>query len=120
MAVLVVAGAQIRALEEAQFERFVHRLAKHLRQSFGDELNHRSDEELLAAVRRFSNTAKLFGIELQDDLRRYAELSAKYGDRMHEDRRYPWIGRVLTSNSMSGTAKMDMLDWLELQIPPAG
>jgi hypothetical protein len=118
--VLVIGGAQIRALEEAQVERFMHRLAKHLRQSFGDELNHRSDEELLAAARRFCDTAKLFGIELQDDLRRYAEFSVKYGHRMHGDRRYPWIGRVLTSNDISGTAKMDMLDWLELQIPPAG
>jgi len=117
---LVVGGAQIRALEEAQIECFMHRLAKHLRQTFGDELNHRSDAELLAAARRSCDTATLFGIELQDDLRRYAEFSVKYGDRMHEDRRYPWIGRVLTSSGISGTGKMDMLDWLELQIPPVG
>ena len=117
---LVIGGGQIRALEEAQIERFMYWLSKHLRHSFGDELNHRSDEDLLAAVRHFCDTAKLFGIELQDDLRRYAELSIKYGDRMYEDPRHPRIGRVLTSNGISGTAKMDMLDWLELQIPPAG
>lgn len=117
---LVVADAQIRALERAQIDYFVHRLAKHLRLSFRDALNNRSDEELLATAQLYSDTARLFGIELEDDVRRYAELAVKYGHRMHEDQRYPWIGPVLAADGVSGTAKMDTLDWLELQIAPAG
>jgi hypothetical protein len=114
--VLVVGAGQIRALEAARLNSFVHQLAKHLRLSFGDALKKESDEELLATARFCCDAAKPFGIELQDDVRRYAEFVVKYGHRMHEDQRHPWIGRVLTAHGLSGTDKMNTLDNLELQI----
>lgn len=117
---LVIRRQQLQALESAQRRRFILQLAKHLRRSFPDRLKNHSEEDLLSTTEFCCDAAKHFGIELQDDVRRYAELVIQYGRRMHEDQRYPWIGRVLASHGLSGTDKMDTLDNLELQVAGSG
>jgi len=115
MAVLVIRTEQMRTLEEAQENRFVRYLAAHLRLTIGDNLKKLNDEDSLATARFCCKSAHRYGIEIEDDVRRFAEFVIKYGRGMDEDQRYPWIGQVLTREGISGADKMNILDHLELQ-----
>lgn len=110
---LEIRPTQIQAFEEAQWRRFVHGLAGHLRGTFADKLETLDDDGLLEFVRFCCAWAGRYGIELDCDVRRFAEFAVLYGRRMDEE--YAWIGEVLGRDDLSGTEKMDMLDTLEPQ-----
>ena len=105
--------AQVDSMSQAATQGFERRLAEHLRTSFGEHLAPLNDERLAAAVSACRQKAQGHGIDLENDVRRYAEFAVSYGLAMDGDEKVAWIGAVLRMEDMSGTERMDLLDVIE-------
>lgn len=105
--------AQVNAMSEAVAQGFERRLFAHLRETFGERLAPLHDERLASAVRACCEKAHGHGIDLEDDVRRYAEFAVIYGLAMDSDEKVAWIGAVLRMEDLSGTERMNVLDAIE-------
>ena len=105
--------AQVDSMSQASARGFERRLAEHLRTSFGERLVTLDDERLAAAVSACRKKAQGHGIDLENDVRRYAEYAVSYGLAMDGDETVAWIGAVLRMEELSGTERMDLLDAIE-------
>ncbi len=112
---LNISEAQMGQFTQLLRGRFERRLAGHLRERFPEKLATVADDRLLPAVHYFCDQASGHGIELENDVRRFAELMLSYGRGMASDAQYPWIGQTLRQEGLSGTEKVDLLDILELE-----
>ena len=105
--------AQIGAMSQAATVDFERRLAEHLREAFSERLAPLSDERLGLAVRACCEKAQSHRIELENDVRRYAEFAVTYGLAMDADEKVAWIGAVLRIEDLTGTERMNLLDVIE-------
>lgn len=101
-----------RAYMRGQFEQ---RLVKHLREKFPDRTKDFPDESLRVVVQNSVKKAESYGIEYENDLRRFIEYWMIYGNQMDIQEETRWIGDTLRRHDLDGTAKMDLIDSRELQ-----
>jgi len=108
--------AQLDAISARLRADFEDRLQRHLCESYPDTIGAMPPAVRLASVRLWIGRAEGYGIVLQDDIRRFAELWAGHGDSMETDPERPWIGTTLRRSDLDGTEKMDLLDALETSV----
>lgn len=104
---------QVSSMSRAATQGFERRLVAHLRAAFAERLAPLGDERLASAVRVCREQAQGHGIDLENDVRRYAEFAVSYGLAMEGDEKLEWIGAVLRMEDLSGTERMDLLDAIE-------
>ena len=121
---LLIRDSQIAALEEASFERFIGRMLPHLRERFPAPLTATTDADVCALLRQETLRAESFGVQDQNDIRRFLEYVVEYGRGFGETAGTEWAGRILRGPG-TGTDKMDRVDQhvtfvLDLKQPDVG
>jgi hypothetical protein len=112
---LVIRRAQMDVLRTYMRGQFEQRMVKHLRERFPDRTQDCPDDSLRVVVRNSVKHAESYGIESEEDLRRFLEYVMIYGEQLDRREDTRWIGETLRRHDLDGTAKMDLLDSGELQ-----
>ena len=102
---LVVRSETLRQFAAAQTARANDDLDRYLRQRFPDLLGARSEGEVLDLVQTVRIKAKLFGIEREDNVATFLDLTIMYP-------RFPdaaWSRDILASDKLNGPDKMALL-----------
>ncbi len=113
---LILRKEQIDALKAAMRRRFEIRMVEHIRQTFPDHTKNVSDEKIHYAVQEITRKAEGFGIEFEDDIRRFIEYIVIYGTQLDVKEETLWMANILRCDNLNGTTKMDMIDDYELQL----
>jgi hypothetical protein len=93
------------AMMDGQFEQ---RMTDHLRATFPDETRGHTDGELAARIRDGIASAGRHGVLGESDVQRYLEYTLIYGADF--DRTVPWAARILATEGVSGSKKMEWID----------
>ncbi|WP_418315617.1 hypothetical protein [Piscinibacter sakaiensis] len=117
---LSITATQMRQLGTSSRDRFIRSMAAHLRDKFGERASSVPDERLHEQIGLAIKHAKTFGIEYEDDLRRYLEYMAIYGAPLEQSQKAPWIGKILQDEALTGTRKMDLIGDYELHLLRSG
>ena len=88
----------------------------HIRQAFPDRINDASDTLIVNFVRECSKKAERFGIEYEEDIRRFIEYSILYGVQFDTNTQTEWLGNILRQSDLDGTTRMNMIDEMDLQL----
>jgi hypothetical protein len=96
-------------------EQFEECLVTHLQEKFPERTQDFSDDSLRVVVQDSVKQAEGYGIASEEDLRRFLEYVLLYGTQLDRREDTRWIGETLRRPDLDGTAKMDLLDRLELQ-----
>jgi len=92
---LVIRQAQMEALAQPMFERFVRTAVDHVRQHFGAVADALGESELDRGVRHVLGRAARHGVDSERDLLRYVRLAFVFGRDFDVDPALPWAGRIL-------------------------
>ena len=95
--------------------QFEQRIVKHLRKKFPARTQALSDEKIQGVVQTGIKDAESYGIEYENDIRRFIEYLVIYSTQQSTRKETQWIANVLQQDELDGTAKMDRIDDLELQ-----
>ncbi|MFO1350305.1 MAG: hypothetical protein U1F68_06340 [Gammaproteobacteria bacterium] len=96
-------------------DRFETRMVRHLRETFPDRTEKVSNDKLRDVVKAGMQKAEHYGIEFEDDVRRFLEYLVIYGARLDSKPSTRWLGAILRRQDIDGTHKMDLIDAAELQ-----
>lgn len=113
---LSICKKQMEIFSNTMLKRFEYRLLEHLRERFPEQTKDLPDEKILFVVQTGMKKAETFGIIYEDDIRRFIEYLVIYGTRLDIREDFQWIGDILHRDDLNGTAKMDRIDTLELQV----
>ena len=97
---------QFMALSEAMLAGANRRLAEYIRKRFPSKFVATPETELVSLAARVRATARGYGIEREDDIATFMDLTAMYGDKFHRD---PWAASVLDNDAAPGQGKMASL-----------
>jgi hypothetical protein len=112
---LVIRQEQMEVLSAYTRDQFERRMVDHLRTKFPDRTRDLPDERIRLVVQNSTKKAESYGIEYEDDIRRFIEYLVIYGTRLDTREETRWIGEILRRDDLTGTAKMDLIDNRELQ-----
>jgi hypothetical protein len=112
---LTIREEQMQALSGLVLEQYERRMVEHLRATFPDRTKNLQDDRIRAAVQSCVKNANDHGIVYEDDIRRFIEYVVIYGTALDARAETRWIGDILRRDDLDGTAKMDLIDSLELQ-----
>lgn len=115
-----ITAEQMERYSRALMSAFEATMATHLRGRFPALLGNVSDDKLGEAIRFAVKKGNGYGIELQEDLRRFAEFLFAHGGRFDEDPKYASVTSVLRDHALCGTEKMDRIDALEIDLVGRG
>jgi hypothetical protein len=101
-----VRNQQVETLTVSLREQSNARLAVYAKERFPRKFAHSPGEDLSALARRVRKTANLYGIERENDVATFLDLTVMYGDDFHHA---PWATSVLSNEAMHGPDKMAML-----------
>ncbi len=96
--------------------QFEQRMVKHLRATFPNRTKDLPDDRIHTVVQNSIKKAESYGIEYEDDIRRFIEYLVIYGTRLDTREETQWIGDILRRHDLDGTAKMDLIDSRELPV----
>lgn len=113
---LSLSAAQMDRFGAAARERFISRMADHLRGKFSDRAASLADDQLHELIRLGMAQARMHGVEFEDDIRRYLEYMAIYGMPLDQRPQAPWLAEILHDDSHSGSRKMDLIGEYELRL----
>ncbi|CDH44861.1 hypothetical protein [Candidatus Contendibacter odensensis] len=112
---LSIRKEQMEVLSGYMREQFEWRMVKHLREKFPDRTKDLADDKIRVVVQSSMKKAEGYGIEYEDDIRRFLEYLVIYGTRLDVREETQWIGDILRRNDLTGTAKMNLIDSRELE-----
>jgi hypothetical protein len=104
--VLSIKADQMQSLSEAHQRRVDRDLGDYLKLRFPTVFEGRSDEEVQDLSRRVRSVAKAYGIEKENDVATFGDLSVMYGEDFHLQ---PWASDVLACDALHGPDKMTLL-----------
>ena len=107
---LILRKEQMNVLRAYMSEQFEQRMTNHIRETFPDRIKDIPDERIRVVVQNSMKKAESFGIEYEDDIRRFIEFLIIYGIQLDVRQETQWIGDILRRNDLDGTAKMDLID----------
>lgn len=113
---LTIRKEQMDVLSNYMRSRFEQRMVEHLREKFPDRTSDLADEKIRVVVQNSIKKAESYGIEYEDDIRRFIEYLVIYGTQLDVREQTRWIGDILRRNDLDGAAKMDLIDIRELQV----
>jgi hypothetical protein len=113
---LTIRKEQMDVLSTHMRNQFEQRMIKHLRAKFPDRTKDLPDERIGLVVQDSMRKAKGYGVEYEEDIRRFTEYLVIYGMRFDVREETRWIGDILRRKDLSGAAKMDLIDIRELQV----
>ncbi len=112
---LLIRKEQMEVLSAYMREQFEWRMVEHLRATFPDRTRDLPNERIRVVVRDSIRKAESYGIEYEDDIRRFIEYLVIYGLQLDTQAETQWIGDILRRNDLDGTAKMNLIDSRELE-----
>lgn len=108
---------QLSALRQVAVNDFHIRMVQHLRSAFRHVLGDLSEQEMTRMVVHETNSALNFGIDMEDDIRRYLEYFVQC-----KHQHYPatdWSALVLSNPAIDGPTKMDLIEQVGIGQPRA-
>lgn len=81
-------------------------LIDYARKRFPEEFIITADSEMLEFVKRIRSLAGRYGIDREDNVATFLDLSVMYGEDFHES---PWASEVLSTDALHGPDKMALL-----------
>jgi hypothetical protein len=103
---LTIRQEQLDALAASLSRRANVALAGYARRRFPVELGAAPEDELVALADRVRATAMSYGLELENDIATFLDLTVMYGDDFHRSR---WAAKVLADEAVHGPDKMESL-----------
>ncbi len=91
-------------------------MIRHLRTKFPERTKDLPDERIRLVVQDSARKAQGYGVEHEEDIRRFTEYLVIYGMRFDVREETRWMGDILRRKDLSGPAKMDLIDLRELQM----
>jgi len=113
---LIIRDEQMDVLRAHMRRQYEQRIVKHLREKFPDRTKDLPDKRIRDAVQNSMKKAESYGLEYEDDIRRFIEYLVIYGTKFDTQEETRWIGDILQRNDLDGTAKMDMIDNCEIEV----
>ncbi len=107
---------QMRQFGAISRDRFVQRMAVHLRTKFASRAASIPDEQLIEQIELGIGEARGHGVVHEDDIRRYLECLVIYGAPLDQQPNAPWLADILHRKVISGRAKLDLIDDAALQL----
>lgn len=104
---LKILPSQMDQLAERAQADFIVATCAHLRDTYPDRCGPMSDDDLTALVRHGMERARIHGIELALDVRRYIDLMQELGRDF--DREVDWAVAILNRPDFSGRIRIDLL-----------
>jgi hypothetical protein len=111
---LVIRQQQMEVLGKYMQKQFEDRLAAHLRTRFPQQTKEMAESAIHALIAGGIEKARRYGISSEDDVRRYVEYMARYGQDFDTDRKTVWARRFLRDKDLDGTSKLNKMDEYEL------
>ena len=113
---MTISKGQMDALGAYTRKQFEQRLAEYIQDKFPGKTKDSTIDEIMILVRKSIEKAEYYGIDHEDDIRRFIEYIMIYGSHMDTDEKSRWIGDILRQMDLGGALKMDLLDRRELQM----
>jgi hypothetical protein len=112
---LSISRSQMRQLGAVSRDRFVRRMAAHLRGKFKGRATALPDERLRAQIEQGMAEARRHGMVYEDDIRRYLEFLVIFGAPLDQQAQAPWLADILHDKAFDGQRKLDLIDHAVLQ-----
>jgi hypothetical protein len=112
--ILTIRKEQMAALEKNRFDQFRTKTGLHLRSRFPHHTREISDEELDRLIMEGVEEAGHYGIDDQNDVKRFLEYVVQYGRDFGKSSGAVWANEILNHDELSGTMKMDQIDDYDL------
>lgn len=113
---LRISHVQMRQFGAVSRDRFVRRMATHLRTKFADRAAGVPDEQLTGQIELGMSEAERHGVVYEDDIRRYLEWLVIFGAPLDQQPGAPWLADILHGDTSTGRAKLDLIDDAVLQL----
>ena len=111
---LTIRREQMEALGRQSLQQFEAALLEHLRTRFPTQTDGRLDPELRTMIHDGIDRATVYGITLENDVRRYVEWMVLYGPDFDRNPETAWAGDILRTDDLDGTEKIDRIEEAEL------
>ena len=112
---LSISRIQMRQLGAVSRDRFIRRMAIHLRSKFKARAAEIPDDRLRMQIEQGMAEAKGHGVVYEDDIRRYLEFLVIYGSPLDQQPQAPWLADILHDKAFDGQRKLDLIDHAVLQ-----
>ena len=106
---LTIRKEQENVFRDDASERFIRRALEHLRKSFGPQCEAVGDVKLCEFIRSSIARADRWGITTSRNVCIYLDVMMTLGFDFDRDPRFPWIRRILGSQSVTETTRMNRL-----------
>jgi hypothetical protein len=101
--------AQMQTMASHCCNHFERRLLQHLRKSFPDETQEKSDKMLFERTRHAVRKAGKYGIEMESDVVRFVDLTFLLGADFDSSPETPWASEILNDKTLTGSQKAELL-----------
>ena len=102
---------QLDVFSKHMRQQFEDRMAVRLRSRFPDHTSQMDDAELRTLVHDGTDRAKAHGVAKQFDVQRYLECMVLHGADFDSAPATSWAGDILRDTRLTGTEKMDRIDY---------
>ncbi len=99
----LIRSDQIEVIVAARLEAANQKLVDYARARFPRRFAHSESAEIAALVAAVRSTSRRYGINKEQDVATFVDLSIMYGEDFHE---VPWAARVLQSKDLDSDAKI--------------
>lgn len=106
---------QIGALERIAAYEVLERLEATLREDWPDECKRMGPEALRQRVKNDMLKARRYGIELEDDILKYLNLTMLWSETFDKSPQTPWAWQILNRSDLTGTEKVHLLQYCSAQ-----
>ena len=113
---LIMTEEQMSNLSQVPIKQFEQDMFIYLTDNFPEDIKNKSKQELQTLIHNGIEQAEQYQIEYEDDVRRYLEFIVMYAEDFDKNHDTAWAHKILHSEELDGTEKMDLIDELELEI----
>ncbi len=113
---LIITEEQRANLSQAPLKQFKQDMFIHLTDNFPEDIEGKSKNELQTLIHEGVKQAELYQIEIANDVRRYLEFMVIYAQDFDKNSNTVWAHEALQLEKLNGTAKMDLIDELEIEM----
>ena len=107
---LIIRKKQIEILSQFMLKKFKDRMMTHLRRNFPDQTQNIKNTPLQTMIQTGIDKAAVYGVNTEDDVRRYLEYMVMYSPNFDANSETPWGRDILEDKNLNGTEKMNRID----------
>lgn len=107
---MVIYKQQLEALEQIEILDFENRMITYLRQKHHERIELLDKADYRTFVQKSIKKARMYGVEIEDEVRRFIEIMIDLGENFDMDLSIEWAHEILLNSSLPSHEKLATIE----------